>query len=697
MTEEFWTITNPAGGSPVTLASLGLDAPVIRFQANSISKATMAAHRDFDSEDAWWDFDEEVTIYRDGVAYFTGRVQENPDTATGDTEVRSLTLADAWQDLEEIIYREEWAIGSGTQLYPRAILGQNAAGAQITTGQQISDAVAFAITQGAAMQVLGGVATGMQLWPSEVRNVSCESVIVEQMRFHPDWVAWLDHSTSPPTFNAWPKSGLDTVTIDLADENVEMQRFAEVKRTVPLGVSIVYESANTVDGEVYRSAYLDEAGVTTGRRVIRAMLDLEGMDMAFQKSRIQTRPIPSNASEMEAYFKKKWPELADLPDGTLVFSNFTRFLAPEDPHADPINTRATRLSVEAAADLPRELVRGTIEDWMRKKVGRVVLKYDLAYNPAATAEQRKILSRFTGPLGAFSVTATDAVTKIYKGITSWTAGEDRPEGLAEAIFAAATEQQYEGEVSITGDEVPADQWIGKKLRLVNGETEIMPATVIHAASAEIDAGRVTISFGPMPYLSAGDFLELQRIFNRRKVTWMSPEERTSNTLGAEGNAGSQGDIVSGYDSPETGVPPGGSDILNRQWKATQASDTTIDHTGGTLTSQAGFSPITVADVTALSATASGHVILTVGRDSSTRAISGTPAITYAAGTLPESDYNSQIIPLTKVTVTDDVISEILPLKFEELHIFEDLCVVNGEFMLADLLIAGRNIYEPPPP
>jgi hypothetical protein len=148
---------------------------------------------------------------------------------------------------------------------------------------------------------------------------------------------------------------------------------------------------------------------------------------------------------------------------------------------------------------------------------------------------------------------------------------------------------------------------------------------------------------------------------------------------------------------EDASPEGEGDPVRHQWRATASDDLELAVVGGVVTSQAGFAPIEVADVPVLVIADSGFVILTITRDADTRAVTGTPAISFYAGALPESDYNEQVVPLAKVTVEDESISEILPLKFEELHIFEDLAVVNGEFMLADLLLASRNIYSLPPP
>jgi hypothetical protein len=336
---------------------------------------------------------------------------------------------------------------------------------------------------------------------------------------------------------------------------------------------------------------------------------------------------------------------------------------------------------------------------MRVKVRRSIIKYDLQITQAGlNADQKKVAGNFTGEGKTISVMATNATTRLYKGVSSFTEGEGRPAGLAAAVFAAATEQQFEGRVTLSYEDVPPGSFHARRLTLVDGETTLFADAVIFAARADIEGGRMELAFGPMPYLSAADFLDLQRIINSRKVKWVSPQERTANTLGATDHGGSRGDNVGGYDVPDTVTPPGGSgETLLRQWKATAASETTIDCTGGVFTTQPDFTAVTVADVTALEATASGHVILSIARVSSTRAVTGTPTISYAAGAIPASTQSEQIIPLAKVTVADEAITEIMPLQFEELHIFEDLAVVNGEFMLSDLRLAGRNIYAPPAP
>ena len=159
------------------------------------------------------------------------------------------------------------------------------------------------------------------------------------------------------------------------------------------------------------------------------------------------------------------------------------------------------------------------------------------------------------------------------------------------------------------------------------------------------------------------------------------------------------------DTPVSGFTGGGllpQKPQEHQWQVTTATPTAVSVTGGVFRSQGDFNQADVFSV-GLEVEASGYVILTVIRDTDSREVVEVPAISYVEGDVPESDYYNQIIPLAKVTFEGEgegeeaAITNILQLKFEELHVFEDLAVVNGEFRLVDLLMASRNIYEPPPP
>ena len=693
-----WTMTAPSGSGAVQLSEAEAQSLMVDFRIMATSTASLSIHRDYDSSAAWWAAESLVTIWRaasaeaEPVPYFTGRVQETPLSGNGEGEYRTLNLADAWQDLEEIIYQEAWGIGSGSVLIPKAVLGLDEAGEAISTGQQITAAVTYAITQGAAI-ALGTIDAGPGIWPSEVTNISCADVILGELRWTPDWAAWLDHSTSPPTFHARAKSAMAVQSIDIADEGVQDYNYAQLVRTIPRGVRILYEDASIIDGEVYRNGYLDTAGATTGRKIMHATIELAGLNVQHQKSRIETRTLPLDPANMKPYFKKKWPELKDMPDAAFLFSNVSFTLAPLDAQPDVICDKAPRLEVESVEEIPRELVRGQIEDWMRKKVGQVTVQYDLKIIGHLPLAQRKILDNFSGEGKTFTITATNAITKLYKGISSFTEGEGVPEGIAAAVYAAASADKYEGQVTLAAEDVSATRWLGRQVSLCDGANELMPAMVVHSAAPRIDEGTVTISFGPLPYLSAGDFLELQRMVNSRPVTWWSQEERASNQIGAEAYPGSKGDTVAGFDLPGLIVPPGGAPPeLKHPWhvsmgdEAEDPEEVLWDYVGGVFYSQGG--PITVADGTVTGG--AGFVVLVITRNPASRVI--TSATVAWQETVATSTEGTQYRPLAKVDPDND--PNVLQLQVEELRIWELMLVENGEFKLAGLEHSHRNTYDP---
>jgi hypothetical protein len=458
------------------------------------------------------------------------------------TEGQSIVLRDAWQDLEETIYLEPWSVGTGTFEFPIAVLGVNDQGVAISTGQQIIAALNFATAAGVQLAI-GAVPEGIKLWPTEVRNTSVAEVIRLSSRLHPDWVPWINHASFPPVFSITPRTTLATRLINLTGGTVtdfNMTRRDDLK---PAAVRLTYTNATIIDGVTYRDGILDQypaGGPVKGPRLLSAVVELAGGQMQFQKSRIQTIELPESQDSAKDYLRKKFPALKDVRDEAFNVTKWDRTLIEEDEddHPEPINPRARRLEVDDVDELPRELLRGTIEDWMQKKVGKVRIECDIKATGGATAEEKKKI-RAAESLLAFTVTATNAVTKIYKGVTQWVAPEKAPVGIAQAVYQALSSYQYEGSVTVKDFDVAATRYHGTKLNLTGGRGEWgSMGALVHSAEFDIEGGTMTIHSGPSPHLAAEDFLELQRLLRGRPVQWMGENERTSNELGAEQDPGS---------------------------------------------------------------------------------------------------------------------------------------------------------------
>lgn len=497
-----------------------------------------------------------ISITRDGAPYFKGTVRSVPKFASDSDESHSYVIQDAWALLEKTTYQEPWKdTASTTVMLPTVVLGMSSAGIAISLGAQIAEVIAFAASCGIEIQC-GSMPTGMLLWPTKATGVTCADVIRTSLKSHPDWIPWIDHTTTPPTFNVTPASAATARSLSITD--ARRINITETSERVPDSVRIVYLTASESSEEIFRTGAIDQypAGSDRGPGVLTTIVQLAGTQAQFQKQQIQTRAFPDDQASAKAYLKSKYPFIKDIPDSHFNVTTWDKAVVPDpEPKPDLINPNATRLIGTTSTHLPRELVRGSVEPWMRCRIGKVSLKFTVY--PATTATQDEIELLNALPTIPVIVTATNAVTKIYQGLSNWTAPEDIPIGIAEAYYnTLANGCMFEGSVTLIEDEIGAVQWHGHKLNLTGGATAWAGMNApIHNVDWDLDTRETTISFGPNPDYSVPDFMEYLKLLAHRTPYWMSGNERTSHKLGYAAGPSSQGDSVSPFDTADTVTPP----------------------------------------------------------------------------------------------------------------------------------------------
>lgn len=540
----------------------GIEIASGNFQARDESTLTLKIGTAFDASPLFA-YDDVITVSYAAspsgpwTPYFTGRVASIPSGANGPEESIEIQLVDAWKDLGEIVYQESWAINGGNVKVPRFVFGLSDTGSPLEVGAIIGKAAEYAVANGAQMQV-GSIPTGEIPVQSEIKDATCAEVINLALRFHPDWIPWIDHSTSPPTFNVTQVTSMAGVSYSVdGTGNVISFSVSEREDLIPDSVRILYESSDQVDGEVYRKIYEDlhpVSGATEGRKVLNAYVELAGMQMQIQKQRVQTDDIPTSQATAKDWLEKKFPQLKNVSQANYSVTKFDKELVPDGTLPDPINPNAERITVTDADDLPRELVRGNIEDWMRVKVGQVKFDVEITAGSSATDDEKEIIG--TGKFMPFEVTCTDATTKIYKGVSSWTPGEDIPTGIAEAIYNSIVSScRWQASITLEQENI-IPPCVGKKLNITGGSSawETMGAP-ISGFWFDLGSGTATIEAGPAGSLSPHEFVDLQRQMRYMPVRWFSLEERTSTKHGAEDNPSAKGDTVGGFDGPIKNVSP----------------------------------------------------------------------------------------------------------------------------------------------
>jgi len=185
-----------------------------------------------------------------------------------------------------------------------------------TTGQQIADAINWAISLGAPMK-LGVTEPSTQPCTDFQQGITCEEVVKKMFRLEPDFVVDWDYSTLPlPTIHFRKCTGatMVPVTIDLTKptglENVTIKERPDWRRSY---VRIYYDQTNTVSGPgggTYLNIFPDvypnpiPAGVEAQFRGVDLFVDLMGGQGNLKQQQASFTSVPFDVTNIETW--QKW-------------------------------------------------------------------------------------------------------------------------------------------------------------------------------------------------------------------------------------------------------------------------------------------------------------------------------------------------------------------------------------------------------
>lgn len=531
-----------------TLEEAGVEVAGINTLTQSTSSLRLRVIGDFDEVTDRFTYGTAVIFYRGTTKVFQGKVRVNPRDADDQSERQMIEVYDAWDEMERTTYQESWKKGgASTVMIPKAILGLDQSGNSIDTGEQIQLAIDYAASVGIDVQS-GTFPSGITFWPSQLENVTISEVIRTSMRYHPDWTLVTDYSTTPPTVSVISQAAADEVSFSVAG-NGDVQSFSvrAVSERVPESVRIVYESLADFDGVTATDFFVDKFpadGPNAGPNVLNTTIELAGVRTTSKTQPIEIRTLPTDQDTLRSWLKLKFPKLADVPDARWQVTVPLITLVADGEQPPALNEATPRQEISDATEVPRELVRGSVQDWMRVKVGKVNVAFGIRFTPGyVPTEKEKKLIPDTSP--NIIVTATNATTKNYRGLASFAAGEAAPNGLAEQFYNSLASTQYAGSVKLAEDEISQFGLLGKALNLTGGRSEWANMdALITSVSYDIENGTTNISFGPPRYLTPGDWMELQRALRNRTATWQA--NRDSEEPVDDGST-----IVGDYDTPST--------------------------------------------------------------------------------------------------------------------------------------------------
>lgn len=525
--------------------------------------------------------DSTITVYRDGVQWFVGRVVKVPAYASGTDEGQSYRAEGPWWYFENLVHEQTWYQATDPTSPTSSIVGGNSStiifnqgfnGAVLTTGAQIAEAVAWAVTNGAPLQATTGTSSATSNgrvvfsatasgWPnlevpqSDGQDVTVAEVIRKMLRWTPDAVTWFDYSTSPPTFHVGQRSGLTAQSLaltamsacDIAPRNdltlsAVCLRFRQQQQLDAL-------SWVTTTPQIYPPAAIDTGGdIKASYRfgALIATIDLMGATTIHNKVSIVAPALETEftAARAKAWWQSQVPWLADPRiTGSLVLSATTR---------------------TGNQNLRHELVSGSVPEWTGYTAEEQTLTVYASYTVVDTATGVPIGETVVDEKITVRKVMTDAVTGTYRDLAVGDSGEAIPVGLAEQIYNAAGALQYEGSITLTSEDVPSTVLVGNVLNITGGRTAwASMRALVQAVDESIDNGTTRITIGPAQHLGPQDLVELLRV-NRLRILRTRISTRTT------GQGGNRQEVDQGVQQPVSDAVSGARKLTALEMKGPQA-------------------------------------------------------------------------------------------------------------------------------
>jgi hypothetical protein len=526
-----WTLSG--NGNTAEFRDLGLGRLRRSRRSGALDDATFeAVGKDFNTA-ALFPYGSVVKIYKDDKICFSGTRSQNYRHGEPGSEGIVFRITGPWLQLQQCVYSQNWMLLNPNVTPPalalgmksRVILNQDESGNRITNGAQIEDAINYAISKGANLQ-LGVVAPAVSLMFEECRDLHCDEVISKMMRWSPDCAISIDYSTDPPTFNVFKTGGASglaspAVTVAYPDLVSRLNITPRQDLCIP-GIVLKFEITNTKSELVeggdpseggdtgYESLIVQSAGDIEALATVIATIPLNGSRETTISTRLETADWPGSTDEQGVFTAKAELEKADV--------------AALDPWAAAL--RDDLISVTdvvrwSSGLLPRFLTKGTIPQWLSdmpdhkldKPFKKVSLAESLTYNALVKTSEGTFQTNIATIERKVDFLSTDCKSKKYSKQLSFEAGDVIPDGLAAAVYAAWSILHSEGSVTCLQEECGIAIAPGYLLN-VSGKDSIFAAmnALVHGVDEDVDNGITTISIGPPPRMSLDDYLAIATNF-----------------------------------------------------------------------------------------------------------------------------------------------------------------------------------------
>jgi hypothetical protein len=528
-----WTLTD-ANGVNQSLSDWGLAELTRELINQGTDSVTFRAEGTPSDADPLFAIGSTVRLFRYGTPWFYGRVVQVPGRASAQGEDQLYRLAGPWWYLENLVFQQTWLTTNGTTvtLIPtnksRLILGQKEDGTKLNSGAAILEVLTYATGLGVPLTV--GAVTPAAIAPyREALDQSCAEVIRNFLRWTPDATAAFDYTTTPfPTLSIHRRTDAATLTLPAYGAPVSGLDLTARHDLQAPSVVLKFEQTNDIDQDTFTSLIVQPAPATATGNELGAMvmtLDLSGARATYQKQKVRTAAIPTSDATPGVidWWKGKFTWLNDFADGDLLVVGGSQSITIENPADYP---------GIVLSNVPNELLEGSVATWMNVLSAPLIVQGTLQYTGAETAEATDVWGTSKQRVLYTRVIGTNAETQTYSRLTSETAAEPVPAGLAQALFDAVGVLQYDGVLELTEPECSGVAIPGGLLNLSGGRAEwATMAAQIQRVEESIDLGQTRVIVGPGKHLGHADLAELLRVNSQRRPSYRLSERTTGEATG----------------------------------------------------------------------------------------------------------------------------------------------------------------------
>lgn len=482
-----------------SLEAWGMSNPVLQLNslAASTLTVTLAGPHDVDTGIEEGDT---ITLREGGIVRFVGRLRDDPGTASGSSEARTLKFEDVFGDLARRTVLQGWPAWTGEEVEtvqrPIAVLFGDTEG-QVSISAQIEALITAAASAGVSIQC--GASAGITAAPQaqDVRSMSYLEVLKACCKYAPDVTTWVDYTTSPVTVNFVRRaSGADRTlaVVDGADEFSFQPLYQQRVSAVVLSYA---KTVEVPSGDILDASYQDkypaeatgneENALVIHKKLAVARIGGSAATPTPQMTQAQYIQTVAISSESFSFWELLWPALAGrneeatLDDGEVSESGFRMILNGAQPEW---TGEAQIITVSA-------IFNGIIDG-----VPHVGRRLTARVNGSTLS---------TGTYYRAGSTGAPPTSEAEPALGEWV-----PTGIAQSLYNALSVLQWQVSHARTDD---ATDWTIKPSDVVDFTGTEHPGLAsaqaqVQRVTYDLHTGKRTVECGPGAVLQFGDLMEL---------------------------------------------------------------------------------------------------------------------------------------------------------------------------------------------